>query len=125
MESIREIRHALRDKVMSIHVTLIPYIAAAGELKTKPTQHSVQELRRIGIMPHMLVCRTERKLPEELKRKLAMSCDVPEDSVIECGDAASIYQVSYELLKRRYFSSNCKNTLDLIQLNLKWTSGIT
>jgi len=109
MESIRQIRHELRDKVMSIHVTLIPYIAAAGELKTKPTQHSVQELRRIGIMPHLLVCRTERKLPEDLKRKLAMSCDVPEDSVIECGDAASIYQVPMNFLKEEILTPIAKH----------------
>jgi CTP synthase len=100
MESIREIRHDLgQNQVMSIHVTLIPYIAAAGELKTKPTQHSVQELRRIGITPHMLVCRTEQKLPRDLRKKLALSCDVPEDSVIEAGDAQSIYQVPLNFLK--------------------------
>ncbi len=100
MESLREIRHELkRTSVMNIHVTLIPYIAAAGELKTKPTQHSVQELRRIGIAPDILVCRTERKLPKELKNKLAMSCDVDEDSVIEAGDAATIYQVPMNFLK--------------------------
>lgn len=100
MESIREIRHDLgQNQVMSIHVTLIPYIAAAGELKTKPTQHSVQELRRIGIAPHMLVCRTEQKLPRDLRKKLALSCDVPEDSVIEAGDAQSIYQVPLNFLK--------------------------
>ncbi|MEA1914384.1 MAG: CTP synthase [Campylobacterota bacterium] len=100
MESLREIRHELkRTSVMNIHVTLIPYISAAGELKTKPTQHSVQELRRIGISPDILVCRTERKLPKELKNKLAMSCDVDEDSVIEAGDAATIYQVPMNFLK--------------------------
>jgi CTP synthase len=100
MEAIREIRHELgQNQVMSIHVTLIPYIAAAGELKTKPTQHSVQELRRIGVTPHMLVCRTEQKLPRDLKKKLAMSCDVPEDSVIEAGDAQSIYQVPINFMK--------------------------
>jgi CTP synthase len=100
MEALREIRHELkRTSVMNIHVTLIPYISAAGELKTKPTQHSVQELRRIGIAPDILVCRTERKLPKELKNKLAMSCDVDEDSVIEAGDAATIYQVPMNFLK--------------------------
>jgi hypothetical protein len=100
VEAIREIRHDLgTSQVMNIHVTLIPYIAAAGELKTKPTQHSVQELRRIGITPHMLVCRTEKRLPKELRRKLSISCDVPENSVIEAGDAATIYQVPMNLLK--------------------------
>ncbi len=99
MEAVREIRHENpKTTTMNIHVTLIPYIAAAGELKTKPTQHSVQELRRIGIMPHMLVCRTEKKLPDELKNKLAYSCDVPEDAVIEAGDAKSIYEVPMKFL---------------------------
>ena len=99
MEAVREIRHENpKTTTMNIHVTLIPYISAAGELKTKPTQHSVQELRRIGIMPHMLVCRTERKLPDELKRKLSYSCDVPEDAVIEAGDAKSIYEVPMKFL---------------------------
>lgn len=100
LEAVREVRHENpKTTTMNIHVTLVPYIAAAGELKTKPTQHSVQELRRIGIMPHMLVCRTEKKLPKELKNKLAYSCDVDEDSVIEAGDAASIYAVPMNFLK--------------------------
>ncbi|PHO13456.1 CTP synthase [Malaciobacter marinus] len=100
MEAIRELRHDLpKTNTMNMHVTLIPYIAAAGELKTKPSQHSVQELRRIGITPHVLVCRTEQDLPKDLKRKLAMSCDVEYDAVIECGDAASIYQVPLNFIK--------------------------
>ena len=100
MESIRAIRHELpKTNTMNIHVTLIPYIAAAGELKTKPTQHSVQELRRIGITPHMLVCRTERPLPKNLKEKLAMSCDIDNNGVIEAGDAQSIYQVPLHFIK--------------------------
>jgi len=100
MESIRAIRHELpKTNTMNIHVTLIPYIAAAGELKTKPTQHSVQELRRIGITPHMLVCRTERSLPKNLKAKLAMSCDIDNNAVIEAGDAQSIYQVPLHFIK--------------------------
>ena len=110
MEAVREVRHENpKTTTMNIHVTLIPYIAAAGELKTKPTQHSVQELRRIGIMPHMLVCRTERKLPEELKRKLSYSCDVDEDAVIEAGDAASIYAVPMNFLKEGILDSIAKH----------------
>jgi CTP synthase len=94
MEAVREIRHENpKTTTMNIHVTLVPYIAAAGELKTKPTQHSVQELRRIGIMPHMLVCRSEKPLPASLKQKLAYSCDVDEDAVIAANDAKSIYAV--------------------------------
>ena len=100
MEAIREVRHELpKTNTMNIHVTLVPYISAAGELKTKPTQHSVQELRRIGITPHMLVCRAEKPLPKSLKKKLAMSCDVDNDAVIEASDAASIYQVPLNFIK--------------------------
>ncbi|MDD2888889.1 MAG: CTP synthase [Aliarcobacter sp.] len=100
MEAIRAIRHELpKTNTMNIHVSLIPYIKAAGELKTKPTQHSVQELRRIGITPHMLVCRTERELPKNLKDKLALSCDIDRNAVIEAGDAQSIYQVPLHFIK--------------------------
>jgi CTP synthase len=94
LESIRQMKHELgRTNVMNIHVTLLPYIKAAGELKTKPTQHSVQELRRIGIAPHMIILRAEQPVPVELKRKIAYSCDVEEDSVIDAIDAATIYRV--------------------------------
>ncbi|HHH19800.1 MAG TPA: CTP synthase (glutamine hydrolyzing), partial [Campylobacterales bacterium] len=79
--------------VMNIHVTLLPYIRTAGELKTKPTQHSVQELRRIGITPHMLILRSEARIPSDIKRKIAYSCDVDEASVIEAIDAPTIYEV--------------------------------
>ena len=84
---------------MNIHLTLVPYIKAAGELKTKPTQHSVQELRRIGISPDMLICRCEHPLPKDLKNKLAFSCGVERNSVIECLDAQTIYQVPLSFLK--------------------------
>ncbi len=94
LETIRQIKHELgKSRVMNIHVTLLPYIKAAGELKTKPTQHSVQELRRIGIAPQMLILRAEQPVPNELKRKIAYSCDVDEDSVIDAIDAATIYKV--------------------------------
>ncbi|MDY0052506.1 MAG: CTP synthase, partial [Aliarcobacter sp.] len=100
MEAIRAIRHELpKTNTMNIHLSLIPYIKAAGELKTKPTQHSVQELRRIGITPHMLVCRTERELPKSLKDKLALACDIDRNAVIEAGDAQSIYQVPLQFIK--------------------------
>jgi CTP synthase len=100
LEAIREIKHELStDRVINIHVTLVPLVKAAGELKTKPTQHSVQELRRIGITPHMIVARCEKPLPKELKNKLSLSCDVDMDSVIMVVDAPSIYQVPLNLLK--------------------------
>lgn len=101
LETIRQIRHELgKNRVMNIHVTLLPYIKAAGELKTKPTQHSVQELRRIGISPNMLILRAEQPVPNELKRKIAYSCDVDEDSVIEALDAATIYSVPLNFMSQ-------------------------
>jgi len=94
LETFRQMKHELgRKNVMNIHVTLLPYIKAAGELKTKPTQHSVQELRRIGIAPHMLILRAEQPVPMDLKRKIAYSCDVELESVIEAIDAPTIYKV--------------------------------
>src|SRR5690606_5847227 len=86
LEAIRQMRSDVgRENVLYIHVTLIPYLSASGELKTKPTQHSVKELRSIGIQPHVLVCRTERPLNEELRRKLALFCDIEPEAVIEAG----------------------------------------
>lgn len=94
LETIRQMKHELgKSRVMNIHVTLLPYIRTAGELKTKPTQHSVQELRRIGITPHMLILRSEARIPSDIKRKIAYSCDVDEASVIEAIDAPTIYEV--------------------------------
>jgi len=99
MEAIRQIKQEVGSKnAMFVHVTLIPYIKAAGELKTKPTQHSVQELRRIGITPHMLICRSEKNLPKSLKRKLASSCDIDYHSVIEATDSKTIYKVPLNFL---------------------------
>ncbi|MCH5314199.1 MAG: CTP synthase (glutamine hydrolyzing) [Helicobacter sp.] len=100
LEAMRQMKHELSNKqVISIHVTLIPLVRAAGELKTKPTQHSVQELRRIGISPQILVARCERNLDKELKRKLAMSCDVDDDSVIVAEDTESIYKCPLNFLE--------------------------
>ncbi len=100
MEAIREIRHELpKDITLNVHLTLVPFIRAAGELKTKPTQHSVQELRRIGITPHLLVCRSEQSLSKALKSKLASSCDLADDAIIEATDASSIYQVPMNFMK--------------------------
>jgi CTP synthase len=94
LESIRQIRYDLGDEnVLFVHLTLVPYIKAARELKTKPTQHSVKELRQVGIQPHIIVCRSERPISTELRAKLANTCDVRRDCVIECMDADSIYQV--------------------------------
>ncbi len=109
LETIRQMKHEFgKTKVMNIHVTLLPYIKAAGELKTKPTQHSVQELRRIGIAPHMLVLRAEVPVSTEIKRKIAFACDVEEDSVIVAEDAATIYQVPLHFLRQDMLIPICK-----------------
>ncbi len=113
LETIRQMKHEFgKTQVMNIHVTLLPYIKAAGELKTKPTQHSVQELRRIGIAPHMLVLRAEVPVSTEIKRKIAYSCDVDEDSVIVAADAPTIYQVPLNFLDQDILTPICKQ-LDL------------
>ncbi|CAM4468422.1 CTP synthase [Paenibacillus tarimensis] len=98
LEAIRQIKSDIgRDNVMYVHVTLIPYIKAAGEVKTKPTQHSVKELRSIGIQPNIIVCRTEYPLAEDMKRKIAQFCDVDADAVVECRDASNLYEVPLNL----------------------------
>ena len=113
LEAIRSLKSELgKRRAMNIHLTLVPFIKAAGELKTKPTQHSVQELRRIGITPDMLICRSEYPLPKELKNKLAFSCGVERNSVIECLDATTIYQVPLSFLKENILAP-ISETLDL------------
>lgn len=103
LEAIRQLKFDLgRDRVMYIHVTLIPYIKVAGELKTKPSQHSVKELRSIGIQPDILVCRTEKDLSEDIKAKLALFCDVDREAVIQLKDASSIYEVPLMLAKEGF-----------------------
>jgi len=94
LEAARQFRHEVgRENSIFIHLTLIPYIRAAGELKTKPTQHSVGTLREIGIQPDVLLCRTEKRLSKALKDKIALFCNVEENSVIEARDVRSIYEV--------------------------------
>lgn len=113
MEAIRQMKHD--DEVAGtffIHVTLIPFIKAAGELKSKPTQHSVQELRRIGITPQMIIARAETQLPKTFKKKLALSCDISQDSVIEALDAPSIYAVPMSFLQQNILAPIAKE-LDL------------
>jgi CTP synthase len=94
LEAIRQVKKEVgRKDVLYLHVTLIPYINAAGELKTKPTQHSVKELRSIGIHPDIIVCRTEQDISEEMKEKLALFCDIDADAVVQNKTAQSIYEV--------------------------------
>ncbi|MBV9294238.1 MAG: CTP synthase [Acidobacteriaceae bacterium] len=94
IEAIRQMRHEEgRENTLFIHLTLVPWIAAAQELKTKPTQHSVKELRAIGIQPDILLCRTERQLPREVKEKVALFCDVDVSSVVTAKDVHSVYEI--------------------------------
>ena len=94
LEAIRQFRTDVgRDNAIYIHLTLVPYIHTAGELKTKPTQHSVKELRSIGIQPDILLCRTDRYLPKDIKKKIGLFCNVGDDAVITAKDVDSIYEV--------------------------------
>ncbi|AXT45550.1 MULTISPECIES: CTP synthase [Chromobacterium] len=94
LEAIRQMRSNLgRKNTLYVHLSYVPYIATAGEIKTKPTQHSVKELREIGIQPDILLCRMDRELPEDEKRKIALFCNVEENAVIGCYDSDSIYKV--------------------------------
>lgn len=98
LEAIRQFKNEVgRDHVMYIHVTLVPYLKAAQEAKTKPTQHSVKELRGIGIQPDAIVCRSERPLSKEMEEKLALFCDIDKEAVIQAVDAESIYEVPLTL----------------------------
>ncbi|PYP88509.1 MAG: CTP synthetase [Candidatus Angelobacter sp. Gp1-AA117] len=116
LEAIRQMRQELgRDHTIFIHVTLVPWIGAAGELKTKPTQHSVKELLSIGIQPDILLCRTDRFLSKELKGKIALFCNVENEAVITAKDVASIYEVplvfareGVDTLLLRYLRVNCQ-----------------
>src|SRR5918999_940028 len=98
LEAIRQFRLDVgRDNAIYIHLTLVPYIGTAGELKTKPTQHSVRDLRSIGIQPDILLCRTDRVLPRDVKQKIALFCDVDEEAVITARDVDTIYEVPLAL----------------------------
>jgi CTP synthase len=101
LEAIRQFRVDVgRDNAVFVHLTLIPFIAAAGELKTKPTQHSVRELMEIGIQPHVLICRTEHPLSDEIRRKIALFTNVELEGVIEAPDVETIYEVPLQLRKQ-------------------------
>jgi CTP synthase len=97
LEAIRQLRHELgRESTLFVHVTLVPFIAAAQELKTKPTQHSVKELRAIGIQPDVLVCRSEHPLSRDLREKIALFCDVDVNAVVTARDVTTVYEVPLE-----------------------------
>jgi CTP synthase len=113
LEAIRQFRKAVGWRsVVYMHVTLVPWIPSAGEMKTKPTQHSVKELRSIGIQPNILVCRCDRPLPPGLKEKMSEFCDVPVECVITCKDARSIYEVPLMLEQEGL----AHQVLDLLQM---------
>lgn len=101
IEAVRQLRWELGGSSLVIHLTLIPYLAAAGELKTKPTQHSVKMLLEYGIQPDILVCRTEHHIPQELRKKIALFCNVNINAVIESIDASTIYDVPLLMLKEQ------------------------
>lgn len=110
LEAIRQIRYEVgRENVMYIHVTLLPYLSKAGELKTKPTQHSVKELLSIGIQPDVLVCRTEKELSMDLKTKIALFCNVEKQNVIQNLDADSLYDIPLLLEKEGLAKIVCEH----------------
>lgn len=113
LEAIRQIKSDIgREHVLYIHCTLIPYLNAAGELKTKPTQHSVKELRSLGIQPNVIVCRTEKQVSQDMKEKIALFCDIETEAVIEAQDADTLYEVPL-LLQEQDFDDYVLNKLGL------------
>ncbi len=109
LEAIRQFRQEVgRDNALFIHLTLVPYIAAAGELKTKPTQHSVRDLMQIGIQPDILVCRSEQPLSADIKRKIALFCNVDFECVIESPDVASIYEIPLKFREQGFDRVVCE-----------------
>ncbi|GAA0306888.1 CTP synthase [Gracilibacillus halotolerans] len=125
IEAIRQIKSDIgRENVMYIHCTLVPYIAAAGELKTKPTQHSVKELRSLGIQPDVIVLRTEHHISQEMKEKIALFCDINKNAVIESGDAPTLYHIPLMMQEQKLDQLTCDHFgLDCAPADMKeWES---
>jgi CTP synthase len=121
LEAARQIRHDVgRDNVFFVHVSLVPYLGPSGELKTKPTQHSVAMLRSIGIQPDAIVCRSDRTLPESIKKKIALMCDVDIRAVVNAADASSIYAIP-TVLDEEGLDSYIINSLGLKAGEIDWT----
>ncbi|MBM7804538.1 CTP synthase [Geodermatophilus bullaregiensis] len=121
LEAARQVRHEIgRDNVFFLHISLVPYIAPSGELKTKPTQHSVAALRNIGIQPDALVCRADREIGTSLKRKISLMCDVDNEGVIACPDAPSIYDIP-KVLHREGLDAYVVRRLGLPFRDVDWT----
>ena len=122
LEAIRQVRHEIgRDHVFYLHVSLVPYLAPSGELKTKPTQHSVATLRNIGIQPDALVCRSDREIPEKLKHKLSLYCDVDREAVVAAPDAPSIYDIP-KVLHREGLDAYVVRRLGLSFRDVDWAT---
>jgi CTP synthase len=127
LEAIRQFRQEVgRDNALFMHLTLVPFIAAAGEVKTKPTQHSVRELMQIGIQPDILVCRSEQALSADIRRKIALFCNVDFSCVIESPDVASIYEIPLRFHDQRLDSVVCERLrLDTPEPNLEpWAAMV-
>ncbi|SDK15666.1 CTP synthase [Sediminibacillus albus] len=108
LEAIRQIKSDIgRDNVMYLHCTLVPYLKAAGEMKTKPTQHSVKELRSLGIQPDVIVLRTEMEISQDMKDKIALFCDIDSKAVVEAGDADTLYHVPMSLQEQKLDQLTC------------------
>ncbi|MEV1290421.1 CTP synthase [Micromonospora sp. NPDC049679] len=121
LEAIRQVRHDIgRDNCFYLHVSLVPYLAPSGELKTKPTQHSVAALRNIGIQPDAIVCRSDREIPDTLKHKLSLYCDVDREAVIAAPDAPSIYDIP-KVLHREGLDAYVVRRLGLSFRDVDWT----
>lgn len=121
LEAARQVRHDVgRNNCFFIHVSLVPWIGPSQELKTKPTQHSVAALRSIGIQPDAVVCRSDRELPESVKRKISLMCDVDEDAVVTAADAPSIYDIP-KVLHREGLDAYVVRRLDLPWRDVDWT----
>ncbi|MET8090812.1 CTP synthase [Micromonospora sp. NPDC005220] len=122
LEAIRQVRHDLgRDNCFYLHVSLVPYLAPSGELKTKPTQHSVAQLRNIGIQPDAIVLRCDREIPVKLKEKLSLYCDVDAEAVVACPDAPSIYDIP-KVLHREGLDAYVVRRLGLSFRDVDWAS---
>jgi CTP synthase len=121
LEAARQVRHDIgRGNVFFLHVSLVPYIGPSGELKTKPTQHSVAALRQVGIQPDAVVCRADRELPDSIKRKISLMCDVDQEAVVTAADAPSIYDIP-KVLHREGLDAYLVRRLDLPFRDVDWT----
>ena len=121
LESVRQVRHDVgRDNVFFLHISLVPYIGPSGELKTKPTQHSVAALRSIGIQPDAIVCRSDREIPPAVKRKISLMCDVDEEAVVAAKDAPSIYDIP-KVLHAEGLDAYVVRRLGLAFRDVDWT----